>query len=58
MRKDRFENIIDFSCNMHLIPGSVALDVMKRMLDWLSSANATETDDYILRQLDYASKFL
>ena len=58
MQKQSFENIIDLSCNLHLIPSYVAADVMKRILDWVTIEGHTETDEYVLRQLRYASLFL
>ena len=58
MIKERFENIIDLSCNLHLIPSYVAADVMKRILDWVTVEGHTETDEYVLRQLNYASLFI
>ena len=58
MQKQSFENIIDLSCNLHLIPSYVATDVMKRILDWVTVEGHTETDEYVLRQLRYASLFL
>ena len=58
MQKQSFENIIDLSCNLHLIPSYVAADVVKRILDWLTVEGHTETDEYVLRQLRYASLFL
>ena len=58
MQKQSFENIIDLSCNLHLIPSYVAADVVKRILDWVTVEGHTETDEYVLRQLRYASLFL
>ena len=58
MQKQSFENIIDLSCNLHLIPSYVAADVMKRILDWITVEGHTGTDEYVLRQLRYASLFL
>lgn len=58
MQKQSFENVIDLSCNLHLIPSYVAADVMKRILDWVTVEGHTETDEYVLRQLRYASLFL
>lgn len=58
MQKQSFENIIDLSCNLHLIPSYVAADVMKRILDWVTVEGHTETDEYVSRQLRYASLFL
>ena len=58
MQKQSFENIIDLSCNLHLIHSYVAADVMKRILDWVTVEGHTETDEYVLRQLRYASLFL
>ena len=31
---------------------------MKRILDWVTVEGHTETDEYVLRQLRYASLFL
>ena len=52
-----FNNLTDLSCNLHLIPEAVAVDVMKRIADWLSSGGSSE-DRYIKTQLEYASKFI
>ena len=31
---------------------------MKRILDWVTVEGHTETDEYVLRQLNYASLFI
>ncbi|MEG0181646.1 MAG: hypothetical protein RR657_07105 [Peptostreptococcaceae bacterium] len=53
-----FKTVIDLTCNLHLIPGTVALDVLKRIVDWMLTPGTSVEDDYIKRQLFYASKFL
>lgn len=53
-----FKTVIDLTCNLHLIPGTVALDVLKRIVDWMLSPGTSVEDDYIQRQLSYASEFL
>lgn len=53
-----FRNVLDLTCNLHLIPEQVAIDVLKRIVDWLSSLEATIEDEYIKSQLKYASKFI
>lgn len=52
-----FKTISDLSFNLDLIPKEAAIDVMKRIIDWTSSGGSYE-DDYVKRQLEYASKFL
>lgn len=52
-----FKNVVDLTCNLHLIPETIAVDVLKRMVDWLASGGTSE-DNYIKRQLAYASQFL
>ncbi|MEG0181543.1 MAG: hypothetical protein RR657_06590 [Peptostreptococcaceae bacterium] len=53
-----FKTVIDLTCNLHLIPGTVALDVLKRIVDWMLTPGTSVEDDYIKRQLSYASEFL
>lgn len=53
-----FKTVIELTCNLHLLPSNVAIDVLKRIVDWLNSTNATVEDDYIKRQLKYASMFI
>jgi hypothetical protein len=57
MKMKEFKNITDLTCNLHLIPEIVAVDVLKRIVDWLTSGGSSE-DGYIKRQLAYASKFI
>lgn len=49
-------NINDLILNLHLIPDVVAIDVMKRIIDWTSSGGSYQ-DDYVLRQINYALSF-
>ena len=53
-----FKTVLDLTCNLHLIPQEVALDTLKRVTDWLVTPGNTINDEYIKRQLDYASKFI
>ncbi len=53
-----FKTILDLTGNLHLIPQVIAIDVLKRVTDWLVTPGASIDDDYIKRQLDYASKFI
>ena len=52
-----FKTFMDFRMNIDLIPTTVALDVMTRINDWLISDGNIE-DEYIKRQLQYASQFI
>ena len=52
-----FKTFMDFRMNIDLIPTAVALDVMTRINDWLISDGNIE-DEYIKRQLQYASQFI
>lgn len=49
--------INDLSFNLHLIPNSIVIDVLKRIIDWTSSGGSYE-DDYVKRQVEYAFKFV
>lgn len=52
-----FKNFTDFRFNMHLIPDTVAFDVIVRINDWILSGGSLE-DEYIKVKLRYASKFI
>ena len=52
-----FKTFMDFRMNIDLIPTTVALDVMTRINDLLISDGNIE-DEYIKRQLQYASQFI
>ena len=52
-----FTNITELTCNLHCIPKDVSNDVMKRILDWVSSGEPLDSD-YVNKQLKYASYFL
>lgn len=53
-----FKTIIELTCNLHLLPSNVAIDVLKRIVDWLNNTNTTVEEDYIKIQLKYASMFI
>ena len=53
-----FKNILDLTCNLHLIPNIVAIDTLKRITDWLVTPGNSVDDNYIKKQLAYASKFV
>lgn len=53
-----FKTVMELNCNLHLLPSNVAIDVLKRIVDWFNSNNTTAEDDYIKRQLKYASMFI
>ena len=52
-----FKTFAEFRLNIDLIPNTVAIDVMKRINDWLSSGGKEE-DPYIQKQLKFASYFI
>ncbi len=53
-----FKTVIELTCNLHLLPSNVAIDVLKRIVDWLNNTNTTVEEDYIKIQLKYASMFI
>lgn len=53
----KFSNYMEFTMGYGEIPTDIALDVFKRIADWLSSGGSVE-DDYVKQQLEYASKFI
>lgn len=53
-----FKTVIELTCNLHVLPSNVAIDVLKRIVDRLNNTNTTVEDDYIKRQLKYASMFI
>ena len=53
----QFKTFEEFIINIDLIPNTVAVDVMKRINDWLSSGGKEE-DSYIQKQLKFASYFI
>lgn len=52
-----FKTVLDLTCNLHLIPETVSVDVLKRIVDWMISDGSLE-DQYVINQLQYASKFI
>lgn len=52
-----FKTVKDFFSNAELIPEIVAIDVASRINDWMQS-NGKEEDEYIQKQLRFASMFL
>ena len=54
---NEFKNYSELRFNLELLPTHIALDVMARISDWLVSGGTVE-DEYIKRQLEYASKFI
>lgn len=46
-----------FRANIDLIPEPVALDVLLRISDWLTSSGNIN-DEYVTKQLEYANKFI
>lgn len=52
-----FKSFIEFRYNMHLIPETIALDVLVRINDWIMSGGNLE-DEYIKSQLRFASEFI
>lgn len=52
-----FNNYEEFTVGYKDIPENVALDVFKRICDWLSNGGSVG-DDYVKKQLEYASRFI
>lgn len=52
-----FKSFAEFRLNMHLVPTVVVFDVITRINDWIISGGSLD-DDYVKRQLEYASMFL
>lgn len=52
-----FKNYEEFTLNYQTIPKEIALDVFKRVCDWLGSGGNL-ADGYVKKQLNYASKFI
>lgn len=52
-----FKNYEEFRLNMNLVPDKIALDVMSRICDWITSGGKPN-DDYVKTQLKYASNFI
>lgn len=51
------KNYNDLRLNLDLLPPSVALDVMCRICDWLSSGGCLD-DNYVKTQLEYANNII
>lgn len=54
---EAFNNYEEFTIGYREIPEVIALDVFKRICDWLSNGGNIE-DDYVKKQLEYASKYI
>lgn len=54
---EAFNNYEEFTIGYREIPEVIALDVFKRICDWLSTGGNIE-DDYVKKQLEYASKYI
>ena len=52
-----FKTFMDFRHNIDLVPEAVALDVMIRINDWITSGGQLD-DSYIKQQLKFASQFI
>lgn len=54
---EEFNSYEEFTLRYNEIPEIVALDVFKRICDWLSNGGSVG-DDYVKKQLEYASRFI
>lgn len=54
---EEFNSYEEFTLRYNEIPEIVALDVFKRICDWLSSGGSVE-DEYVKKQLEYASRHI
>lgn len=52
-----FKSFMDFRYNLHLIPETVAFDVLLKINDLVMSGGNLE-DEYVARKLQFASEFI